>query len=163
MLKIVKIVNFFAELDEFEQYSKERKDSLRSFGTINKIDPTVVDEFTDEMVLLRGVQTLSSHTWEALVPVAVSQFSRFITVHVENIYGSAHCIPYVVLYRGKGNGLIEMAKMCFKRKPCFKGRKLKDMREWRYPKIDLNELKMYGEKGVRYIREDMDMIKKMTM
>ena len=127
MLKIVKIVNFFAELDE---YSKERKDSLRSFGTINKIDPTVLDEFTDEMVLLQGVQTLSSHTREALVPVAVSQFSRLITVHVENIYGSAHCIPYVVLYRGKGNGLIEMAKMCFKRKPCFKGRKLKDLTEW---------------------------------
>ena len=32
------------------------------------------------------------------------------------------------------------------------------MREWRYPKIDLNELKMYGGKGVRYTREDMDMI-----
>ena len=32
------------------------------------------------------------------------------------------------------------------------------MREWRYPKIDLNELKKYGEKGVRYTREDMDMI-----
>ena len=123
MLKIIKIVNFFAELDEFEQYSKERKDSLRSFGTINKIDPTVLDEFTDEMVLPRGVQTLSSHTREALVPVAVSRFSRFssITVHVENIYGSARCIPYVILYRGKGNGLIEMAEMCFKRKPVSKG------------------------------------------
>ena len=44
---------FFAELDEFEKYSKERKHSLRSFGTINKIDPTVLDEFTDEMVLPR--------------------------------------------------------------------------------------------------------------
>ena len=32
------------------------------------------------------------------------------------------------------------------------------MREWKYPKIDLNELKKYGEKGVRYTREDMDMI-----
>ena len=32
------------------------------------------------------------------------------------------------------------------------------MREWQYPKIDLNELKKYGEKGVRYTREDMDMI-----
>ena len=32
------------------------------------------------------------------------------------------------------------------------------MREWQYPKIDLNELKMYREKGVRYTREDMDMI-----
>ena len=32
------------------------------------------------------------------------------------------------------------------------------MREWRYPKIDLNERKKYGEKGVRYTREDMDMI-----
>ena len=149
---------FFAELDEFEKYSKERKDSLRSFGTINKIDPTVLDEFTDEMVLPRGVETLSSHTREALVPVAVSRFSRFITVHVENVYGSARCIPYVVLYRGKGNGLIEMAKMCFKKNPSFKGRKLKEMREWRYPKIDLNELKKYGEKGVRYTREDMDMI-----
>ena len=52
---------------------------------------------------------------EALVPVAVSRFSRFITVHVENIYGSARCIPYVVLYIGKGNGLIEMAKMYFKK------------------------------------------------
>ena len=110
------------------------------------------------MVLPWHIQTLSSHTWEALIPVAVSRFSRFITVHVENIYGSAHCIPYVVLYRGKGNGLIEMAKMCFKTKPSFKGRKLKDMREWRYPKIDLNELKMYGEKGVRCTREYMDMI-----
>ena len=110
------------------------------------------------MMLPWGVQILSSHMQEALVPVAVSQFSRFITVHVENIYGSACCIPYVVLYRGKGNGLIEMAKICFKRKPCFKGRKLKDMTEWRYPKIDLNELKMYGEKEVRYTREDMDMI-----
>ena len=120
----------FAELDEFEQYNKGRKDSLRSFGTINKIDPMILDEFTDEMVLLSDVQRLSFHMWEALVPVAVSQFLRFITVHVENIYGSACCIPYIVLYRGKGNGLIEMAKMCFKRKPCFKGRKLKDMREW---------------------------------
>ena len=109
------------------------------------------------MVLLWGVQTLSSHTWEALVPVAVSQFLRFITVHVENIW---QCTLYTLccLYRGKGNGLIEMAKMCFKRKPCFKGRKLKDMTEWRYPKIDLNELKMYREKEVRYTREDMDMI-----
>ena len=79
-------------------------------------------------------------------------------MHVENIYESAHCIPYIVLYRGKGNGLIEMAEMCFKNKPSFKGRKLKDMREWQYPKIDLNELKVYGEKGVRYTREDMDMI-----
>ena len=120
----------FAELDEFEQYNKERKDSLRSFGTINKINPMILDEFTDEMVLLSDVQRLSFHMWEALVPVAVSQFLRFITVHVENIYGSACCIPYIVLYRGKGNGLIEMAKMCFKRNPCFKGRKLKDMREW---------------------------------
>ena len=118
----------------------------------------VLDEFTDEMVLLWGVETLSSHTQEALVPVAVSRFSRFITVHVENVYGSACCIPYVVLYRGKGNGLIEMAKMCFKKNPSFKGRKLKEMREWRYPKIDLNELKKYGEKGVRYTRKDMDMI-----
>ena len=118
----------------------------------------VLDEFTDEMVLPQGVETLSSHMREALVPVAVSQFSGFITVHVENVYGSARCIPYVVLYRGKGNGLIEMAKMCFKKNPSFKGRKLKDMREWRYPKIDLNELKKYGEKGVRYTREDMDMI-----
>ena len=32
------------------------------------------------------------------------------------------------------------------------------MTEWQYPKIDLNKLKMYGEKGVRYTREDMDMI-----
>ena len=32
------------------------------------------------------------------------------------------------------------------------------MREWQYPKIDLNELKKYGEKGVRYTRGDMDMI-----
>ena len=32
------------------------------------------------------------------------------------------------------------------------------MTEWRYPKIDVNELKMYGEKGVKYTREDMDMI-----
>ena len=71
------------------------------------------------MVLPRGVETLSSHTREALVPVAVSRFSRFITVHVENVYGSARCIPYVVLYRGKGNGLIEMAKMCFKKKSEF--------------------------------------------
>ena len=122
------------------------------------MDPTVLDEFTDEMVLPQGVETLSSHTQEALVPVAVSRFQRFITVHVENVYGSACCIPYVVLYRGKGNGLIEMAKMCLKKNPSFKGRKLKDMREWRYPKIDLNELKKYGEKGVRYTREDMDMI-----
>ena len=46
----------------------------------------------------------------------------------------------------------------FKKNPSFKGRKLKDMREWRYPKINLNELKKYREKGVRYTREDMDMI-----
>ena len=46
----------------------------------------------------------------------------------------------------------------FKKNPSFKGRKLKDMREWRYPKIDLNELKKYGGKGIRYTREDMDMI-----
>ena len=52
---------------------------------------------------------------EALVPVAVSRFSPFITVNVENVYSSKHCIPYVVLYRGKGNGLIEMAKMCLKK------------------------------------------------
>ena len=110
------------------------------------------------MVLPWGVETLCSNMREALVPVAVSRFSRFITVHVENVYGSAGCIPYVVLYRGKGNGLIEMAKMCFKKNLSFKGRKLKDKREWRYPKIDLNELKKYGEKGVRYTREDMDMI-----
>ena len=71
------------------------------------------------MVLPRGVETLSSHTREALVPVAVSQFLQFITVHVENIYGSAHCIPYVVLYGGKGNGLIEMAKMCLQNKAEF--------------------------------------------
>ena len=32
------------------------------------------------------------------------------------------------------------------------------MKEWWYPKLDLNELKKYGEKGVRYTREDMDMI-----
>ena len=81
----------------------------------------VLDEFTDEIVLPQGVETLSSHTREALVPVAVSQFSRFITVHVENVYGSARCIPYVVLYRGKGNGLIEMAKMCFKKIRVSKG------------------------------------------
>ena len=118
----------------------------------------VLGEFTDEMLLPRDVETLSSHTREALVPVAVSQFSPFITVHVENMYGSARCIPYVVLYRGKGNGLIEMAKMCLKKIASFKGRKLKDMREWRYPQIDLNELKKYGEKGVRYTREGMDMI-----
>ena len=81
----------------------------------------VLDEFTDEMVLPRGVETLSSHMREALVPVAVSRFSQFITVHVENVYGSARCIPYVVLYRGKGNGLIEMAKMCLKKIRVSKG------------------------------------------
>ena len=46
----------------------------------------------------------------------------------------------------------------FKKNQSFKRRKLKDMREWQYPKIDLNKLKKYGEKGVRYTREDMDMI-----
>ena len=81
----------------------------------------VLDEFTDEMVLPQGVETLSSHMLKALVPVAVSRFWQFITVHVENKYGSAHCIPYVVLYRGKGNGLREMAKMCLKKIRVSKG------------------------------------------
>ena len=146
------------EEEALEEKGKERKKSMRSFETIYKIDPTIVDEFTDELALPRGVQNISSHTRDGIVPVAVSRFSRFITVHVGNTYGSARCIPYVVLFRGKGNGSVEVAEMCFKKKRCFKGRELRNMKEWNCKKIDLNELKRYGEKGVRYSREDVDMI-----
>ena len=40
----------------------------------------------------------------------------------------------------------------------FQDRKIKDEREWYLPKIDLNELKKFGEQGIQYNREKLETI-----
>ena len=47
--------------------------------------------------------------------------------------------------------------MC-KRKKFFRDRKIKDEPEWKLPKIDLNELKKFGEQGIQYNREKLETI-----
>ena len=98
----------------------------------------------------RVEKNLSSHTKTALWPMVISRYGHFITVQVENCYGTARVIPYVVLYRGYGTGSVKNSSVCFKNHKCFAGRALKKMPEWHLQKIDLNELKNIRQMGVRY-------------
>ena len=146
---------------EEKEESKKRKESLRKFDTLLRVDPTIDDEHTDEFIIPRGAEKfldvekgeqLSTHTRYAIIPRAIKRFDRFITVQVENYYECARNISYFSLFRGKGNGEIEDGEVCYKKKKCFKGRSIKKEPEWNLPKIDLNELKRYQFKGVQYDR-----------
>ena len=150
-MKNIKNRKLFSEAEqEFEEGQKRRKESLRAFDTLFKIDPTIMDTFTEEVALPRVKKNLSSHTKTALWPMAISRYGHFITVQGENCYGSARVIPYVVLYHGYRTGSIKNSSVCFKKHKCFAGHALKKMPEWHLQKIDLNELKNIGQMGVRY-------------
>ena len=150
-MKNIKNHKLFLEAEqEFEVTRKRRKESLRQFDTLFRIDPTIQDEFTEEAPLPRLEKNLSSHTKTALWPTAVSCFGHFITVYVENIYAAARVIPFFILYRGPGTGSVKNSTVCFKKHKCFEGHQLKEMREWQMQKIDLNKLKNIGMMGVRY-------------
>ena len=100
-MKNIKNHKLFSEAEqEFEEGQKRRKESLRAFNTLFKIDLTIMDTFTEEVALPRVEKNLSSHMKTALWPMAISHDGHFITVQVENCYGTARVIPYVVLYRG---------------------------------------------------------------
>ena len=150
-MKNIKNRKLFSEAEqEFEEGWKRRKESLCAFDTLFKIDPTIMDTFTEEVALPRVKKNLSSHMKTALWPMAISRYGHFIMVQVENCYGAARVIRYVVLYRGYGTGSIKNSSVCFKKHKCFTGRALKKMPEWHLQKIDLNELKNIGQMGMRY-------------
>ena len=69
---------------------------------------------------------------------------------IENCYGTARMIPYVVLYHGYGTRSLKNSSVCFKKHKCFAGHALKKMPEWHIQKIDLNKLKNIGQMGVQY-------------
>ena len=148
-MKNIENCKLFSEAaEEFEEGRKRRKESLRVFNTLFRIDPMIMDKFTEEVALPRVEKNLSSHTKTALWPTAISRFGHFITVQVENCYGAARVIPYVVLYCGYGTGSVKDSTVCFKKHKCFAGRALKKMPEWNLQKIDLNELKNIGKMGM---------------
>ena len=79
---------------------------MRHFPTLFKVDPTIVDECTEEILLERAEEKrirrinevkeegekklkMSSHTEGAIKPVAIRRFSRFITCHVRQKFGAA--------------------------------------------------------------------------
>ena len=148
-MKNIKIRKLFSEAkQEFEETWKKRKESLRQFNTLFRIDLTIQDAFTEEVALPRVEKELSSYTKTELWPTAISCFGHFITVQVENCYGAARVIPFVVLYRGYGTGSMKNSAIWFKKHKCYDGRGLKQMPEWHLQKIDLNELKNIGQMGV---------------
>ena len=150
-MKNIKNRKLFSEAkQEFEEGWKRRKESLCAFDTLFKIDPTIMDTFTEEVALPRVEKNLSSHTKTALWPTAISRFGNFITVQVENCYSAARVIPYVILYSGYGTDSLKNSSVCFKKHKCFTGRALKKMPEWHLQKIDLNKLKNIGQMGMRY-------------
>ena len=148
-MKNIENCKLFLEAEkEFEVTRKRRKESLRQFDTLFRIDPTIQDEFTEEVPLPRLEKNLSSHTKTALWPTVVSRFGHFITVQVENCYSAARAIPFFILYCGSGTLSVKNSTVCFKKHKCFDGHLLKDMREWQMQKIDLNKLKNIGQMGV---------------
>ena len=143
---------------------------MRKFPTLYKIDPTVVDDCTEEIPIERmeekrirlvnekkkkdeKKEEMSTHTRDAIKAVGIVRYSKFITVHVENFFGCARRISFFRLFRGSGDGSIKKKQrfLC-KRKKIFKNRSLKNETEWDLPKIDLEELKFFGEKGLKYER-----------
>ena len=63
------------------------------------------------------------------------------------------------MFRGRGDGSIEQKhRFLCKRKKMFKNRSLKEEPEWDLPKIDLEELKFFGEKVLKYERQEMGII-----
>ena len=150
-MKNIKNRKLFSEAkQEFEEGQKRRKESLCAFDTLFKIDPTIIDTFTEEVALPRVEKNLSSHMKTALWPTAISRFGHFITVQVENCYGAARVIPYVVLYCGYRTGSVKNSSVCFKKHKCFASRAPQKMPEWHLQKIDLNKLKNIRQMGVRY-------------
>ena len=114
-MKNIKNCKLFSEAEEeFEEGQKRRKESLCAFDTLFKIDPMIMDTFTEEVALPRVEKNLSSHTKTALWPMAISCFGHFITVQVENCYGTARVISYVVLYHGYGTGSVKTAVSALK-------------------------------------------------
>ena len=97
-MKNIKNRKLFSEAaEEFKEGRKRRKESLRAFDTLFRIDLTIMDNFTEEVALPRDEKNLSSHTKTALWPMAISRFGHFITVQVENCYGTARVIVYLML------------------------------------------------------------------
>ena len=148
-MKNIKNCKLFSEAEEeFEEGRKRRKESLCQFDTLFKIDPMIQDTFTEKVALPRVEKNLSSHTRTALWPTVISHFRHFIMVQVENSYGTARVILFLVLYRGYGTGSVKNSSICFKKHKCFASRALKKMPEWLFQKIDLNELKNIGQMGM---------------
>ena len=91
------------------------------FSTLYKVDPTTVDECTEEVALERikekriclenekkeenqDEEAMSSHAIRALTPIGIVHFSRFITVHTMNFCGATRNISFCSLFRGKDDG-----------------------------------------------------------
>ena len=132
---------------EKEEMIKKQKESMHLFSTLYKVDPTVVDECTEEVTLERieekcihlenkknegkkELESMSTHAIRALIPVGIVHFSRFITVHVENYFGATRNISYLSLFRGKGNGSMVPRHFLCKRKKFFRDRKIKNKPDW---------------------------------
>ena len=160
---------------EKEEMIKRRKESMCLFSILYKVDPTVVDECTEQVMLERieekrfrsenkkkgeneKLESMSTHAIGALKPVAIVRFSQFITVHVKNYFSTARKISYFCLFRGKGDGSIKPRQFLCKWKKFFRDRTIKNEPEWNLPKIDLNELKKFGEQGIQYNRENLETI-----
>ena len=97
----------------------------------------------------KELESMSTHAIGAFIPVGIVHFSRFITVQVENYFGTTRNISYLFLFRGKGDGSMVLRHFLCKRKKFFRDRKIKIEQEWNLPKIDLNELKQFGEHGIQ--------------
>ena len=140
-----KLFIYAEEQAKAEEKSKRRKELMRPFPTLFKVNPTIVDECTEEILLERAEEKrirrineakeegkkklkMSTHTDGTIKPVAVRKFSRFITCHVRQRFGAARRISYYSLFRGLATGSIKEAKFLFKKK--FKGQNLKDQVEW---------------------------------
>ena len=106
---------------------------MRLFLTLFKVDPTIVDECMEEILLERTEEKrirrinemrkkaekkerISTHTEGAIKPVAVRRFSRFITCHVKQRFGAVRRISYYSLFCGLGTGSMNEAKFLFKKK-----------------------------------------------
>ena len=168
-----KLFIYAEEQAKAKKKSKRRKESMRHFPTLFKVDSTIVDECTKEILLERTEEKrirrinevkeegkkklkMSSHTEGMIKPVAIRRFSRFITCHVRQKFGAVRRISYYSLFRGLGTGSMKEPRFLFKKK--FKDRNLKDQVEWDWPKIDLIEVQKYGRCGLQYEQEELEMI-----
>ena len=107
------------------------------------LDHTLYDEYTKMYCLARKGSV--KETADSFTARAVYRNRRFITVVVRNFYHAARRIPYPLLTRGDGVGGIYGRVFLHKQKrirPDFTDKQLHT------PCIDLNELMLWGKKGI---------------